>query len=121
MAAPIRVAGIVFMSRDGTPYQLRGGVTVQPLNTNREAVMGIDGRAHGFKETPIIPYIEAEVTAQGFSVKALDAVTNSTVTVQLATGITYALRGAYFSGETQINPVEGTVKLRFEGAECVEI
>jgi len=121
MAAPNRVAGIVFLTRDGTPYQARGSITVQPLNIQREAVMGVDGKPHGYKETPIVPYIEAEVTAQGFSVKALDAVTNSTVTVQLATGVTYALRGAWFAGETQINPIEGSVKLRFEGLECVEI
>ena len=120
MAAPIRVAGIATFKRDGAPYALRGTLTIQPLNTKKEAVIGVDG-FHGYKEEPIAAYIEAEVTVGSFSVKALQGVTNSTITAELPNGTVYALRQAFFAGESSIDAGDGKVKIRFEGAECVEV
>ena len=116
-----RIAGTAFVKRDGVQYALKGALTIQPLDTSREGVAGTDG-IHGFKEVAVVPYIEVEVTkTPELSLKALQGVTDSTVTAECADGTVYALRNAWFSGLAELDGVEGQVTLRFEGLSCMEI
>lgn len=120
MAAPIRSAGVAYLKRDGVPYDLRGSLTIQPLSTQKEGVAGLDG-VHGYKETPVVPYISAEITPNGALLKAMQTVTNATITAECADGTVYVLRGAWFSGLAERNAGEGTVTLKFEGMSCQEM
>ena len=52
--------------------------------------------------------------------KALEAVTNATVTAELANGKVYVLRNAWFAGAVELNAAEGTFTARFEGVEGIE-
>ena len=119
--AAIRVAGTCFVKRDGVQYSLKGSLTIQPLSVERTGVTGMDG-IHGYSETPVVPFIELEVTkTPDLSVKAFEGVTDSTITAELADGTVYVLRNAWFSGQLSVDGGEGKVKLKFEGLACNEI
>jgi hypothetical protein len=119
--AAIRVAGTAFFKIDGLQYSLKGALSIQPLSEERAAVTGMDG-IHGYSETPIVPFISVELTkTPGLSMAAIGAVTNSTITAECADQTVYALRNAWFAGQSEVNGGEGTVTLRFEGLSCVEL
>lgn len=120
MAAPIRVAGVATLVRDGLPYALRGSLKIQPLDRIKEGIAGQDG-VHGFKETPTVPYIECEITPNSVSIKALQGVTDSTIQVDCADGRTFVLRGAWYAGTPDYDAAEGKITVKFEGLECKEI
>lgn len=119
--AAARIAGTCFLKLDGQQYDLKGDLSVMPHSIKREGVAGMDG-IHGFKETQVVPFIEGTVTlSPGLSVKALQGVSDSTVTAELSNGKVYVLRNAWFAGEPAIDGAEGQVPLRFEGLECLEV
>jgi hypothetical protein len=121
MAAAIRVSGTAFFKVDGVSYSLRGTLTVQPLSLEREAVVGMDG-IHGYAERSIVPFITVELTkTPELNMTAIGAITNSTITAEFSDDTTYALRNAWFAGQSEVNGGEGTVTLRFEGLSCVEL
>lgn len=115
-----RIAGICFFKVDGQQYPLRGSFKVQPFNTKKEGIAGQDG-IHGYKETPIIPFIEGEVSDLGsFSLSQLQQVTNSTITAELANGKVYTLRNAWFVDAPDLDAVDGKITIKFEGRSCIE-
>src|SRR5579871_4325433 len=116
-----RIAGICFFKVDGIQFSLRGAFTVQPLDTDKTGIAGQDG-FHGYSEMPVVPYIEGEISDRGtLSLKALQDITDSTVTAELANGKVYILSDAFYAGkEAPIETVDGKIKVRFEGANCSE-
>lgn len=115
-----RIAGVCFLKVDGTQYSLRGSMEVQPTVTKREGIAGQDG-VHGFKEMPQVPFIEGEFTDMGnLSMVTLAAITDSTVTAELANGTTYILANAWWAVEGKVDTVEGKVPFKFEGLTCIE-
>lgn len=118
--AATRIAGTAFIKLDGGQLSLVGTLSIQPMSRTREGVVGMDG-IHGYKESTIIPYIEAEVTKNPeLSLKDIERVADSTVTAECADGTVYVLRNAWFAGEATLDAAEGKVTLRFEGLECLE-
>ena len=120
MADPIRIAGVAYLQRDGIAYQLRGALKIQPLSRMKEGIAGQDG-VHGYKETPMVPSIEAEISVGGLSLKSLQGVSNSTIRAECANGKVYLLRSAWFAGEAGYDAAEGKVTVKFEGLECLEL
>ena len=120
MAVPGRIAGVAFLKNNGVQYALRGGLEIQPLLFTKEGVAGQDG-VHGYKEMPVVPHIKAEVTPTGISIKAIEAITNATITAECADGRTYVLRNAWHKGEASYDAAEGKVTFTFEGLDCREI
>jgi hypothetical protein len=119
--AAIRVAGTAFFKIDGVSYSLKGALSVQPLSEEREAVVGMDG-IHGYAERSIVPFISVELTKDPtLRMAAIGTMTNNTITAECADGTVYALRNAWFAGQSEVNGGEGTVTLRFEGLSCAEI
>lgn len=119
--ALVRVAGVAYVKRDGIQYSLKGTLTIQPLDEQKEGVVGLDG-PHGFKATAVLPYISAQVTkTPDLSLRALQGVTNSTITAECADGTVYVLSNAFFSGLAELDAGEGQVTLKFEGQSCNEI
>lgn len=73
-------------------------------------------------ELPRVPYIEGDVsTIPSLSMVAVEQITNSTITAELANGRTYVLREAWTKSALELNTREGHVRIRFEGTACDEI
>lgn len=116
-----RIAGVAYLKVNGTQYPLRGNFTVMPSKNERTGIAGQDA-VHGFKEIPVVPYVEGDLsTTAGLSIEALDAITDASVTAELANGKTYLLRNAWTAGTRSIDTTEGVVGIRFEGLSCEEI
>lgn len=116
-----RIAGIAFLLVDGRQYPARGDWKVQPNTTSREGIAGQDS-VHGFKETPIVPYIEGDVSDfGGISVQALQAAEDVTVTLESANNKVWVLRNGWVAGNIEVETADGKYKVRFEGLDCTEL
>jgi hypothetical protein len=114
MAKP--VGGKVFVKVDGELLFVRGNVTTNiGQQVMRESVVGVD-QVHGYTEKAIVPFIQCDITEKPeFPLSKINAVTDSTVTAELADGRTLILRNAWHVGEPERNPEEGSITVRFEG------
>jgi len=120
MAGP-RIGGIAFVKVDGTQYPLRGNFTVSPSTTERNGVAGQDG-VHGYTELPRVPFIEGDISlTTDVSIDVIDAITEATVTAELANGKVYVLRGAWTKSAQELNTNEGLTRVRWEGLACIEL
>ena len=121
MATPNRFGGIAFWSVDGNQLAVRGNLEVMPSESERTGVAGQDA-VHGYTELPIVPYIAADVsTLVGASIEDIDAVTDSTITAELANGTVFVLRNAWRAERSTVNTRDGQFHVRFEGMSCVEM
>ena len=110
-----RVAGTTIVSVDGNQLSLKGSISCAFGENERESVMGLDGR-HGWKEKKVTPFIEITCTmTEDLDINTLEAVTNSTVQVEMANGKRGVLSGATQVNQATMNPEEGEVTFRFEG------
>ena len=116
-----RIAGLAFWTVDGVRLAVRGSLMVSPTAFERAGIAGQD-RVHGYSENPVVPYIEGDVSLQpGTSVSDVDAVTNATITAELADGRVFVLRNAWRAGKSEVNSKDGQYKVRFEGTSCDEL
>jgi Phage tail tube protein len=115
-----RIAGIAFLTVDGTQLALRGNFTVSPSPVERTMLAGQDG-VHGYQELPRVPYIEGDIsTMPGFYLEDLLQETDSTVVAQLANRMQYTLTGGTCKGGFENNTRDGQVRVRWEGVTCQE-
>jgi len=115
-----RIAGIAFLTVDGTQLALRGNFTVSPSPVERTMLAGQDG-VHGYQELPRVPYIEGDIsTMPGFYLEDLLTETDSTVVAQLANNMQYTLTGGTCKGGFENNTRDGQVRVRWEGVTCQE-
>ena len=113
-----RVAGIAYLKVDGQQYDLVGNFSVSPSMIERAMLAGQDG-VHGYSEMPRVPYIEGDIRlAPGLTVAQLDAMTNVTVTTELANGSTYSLQQAVTTAAHTINTRDGIVHVKWEGMDA---
>jgi hypothetical protein len=116
-----RVAGIAFLKIDGGLLPLRGNFTVSPSALERAGIAGQD-YVHGFSELPRVPYIEGDITTVvGMSTEDLEAMTDVTVTAELANDSVYVLKEAWCRSAIELNTREGQFRVRFEGTTCEEL
>lgn len=116
-----RIAGIAFLTVDGSQLALRGNFTVSPSAVERTMVAGQDG-VHGYQELPRVPYIEGDITTMpGFYLEDLIDETDVTVVAQLANNMQYTLVGATCKGGFENNSRDGQVRVRWEGLTCEEV
>jgi hypothetical protein len=121
MPSPNRRAGTIFFKVDGQQYDAKGNFSYNLGSEKREAIVGSDA-VHGYKATPQAPYIEGEITDRaGLDLKALQALDDVTVTLDLANGKTIVLRNAWFAAEGKVQTEEGNAEVRFEGRSAEEI
>ncbi|SRR5579885_277860 len=119
--APNVIAGIATLTLDGNQLALKANCVISPSPLEREGIAGQD-RVHGYKETPRVPYIEADLSVQQLqSITDLDDITDSTLVAMLADGRTYALQNCWYVGRTEIASADGQYRSRFEGMSCTEI
>lgn len=116
-----RIAGIAFLKVDGALYPLRGNFTVSPSALERAGIAGQD-YVHGYSELPRVPYIEGDISLDPeLSMDDIEAMTNVTVTAELANDKTYVLREAWCRSALELNTREGQARVRWEGISCDEI
>lgn len=118
-----RKGGVIFFKVDGTQYQAKGNFSYGLGKEVREAIVGSD-TVHGFKGMPTAPFIEGEITdSADLSLDSFSAITDSTVTLELANGKVIALRNAWSCNADglKVQTEEGNVAIRFEGISAEEV
>lgn len=117
-----RIGGIITFKVDGTQYAAKGNFTYNIGVPKREGVIAADGKVAGYKETPTVPFIEGEITDQyDVDLKQLTQISDATVTLDMPTGKSIILRGAWYAGDGTGNTEEGNFPVRFEGTDAEEV
>jgi hypothetical protein len=116
-----RIAGVAFVYINGRQYPLRGNLTISTDTIERTGVAGMDG-VHGYTEAPRVPYIEGDFSDIGaLSLAQLQAMSDVTVTAELANGKVYVLRNAWTSTAREFKAVDGQATVRWEGMAAEEM
>lgn len=121
MAAGHRIAGTAYLKVDGVQYALKGGLTISPDPVEREGIAGMDG-VHGYSEKPRVPSIKCELSdSGGLSLEQLRAITDATVTAEVATGKVYVLTNAWTKAAHELDAADGKISVEFMGFSCREM
>jgi len=116
-----RRGGIISLTINGETQLAKGDFTYNIGSPKREPVVGMD-RPHGFKETPVVPFIEGEITDAGtVDLAALTKLQDAVVTLTTAVGKVIALRDAWYAADGDVNTGEGNIQVRFEGLSAEEL
>lgn len=112
-----RLAGTVYIDIDGQSYPTVDGVEYAPGLVEREMLVGADS-VHGYSEKPVTAKIKATFRdTGGTSVAGFNAMTNVTITGQLANGKLIIARQMTQTGEISVNVMEATFAVTFEGPQ----
>lgn len=115
-----RLAGVCYLTVDGTTYMLSADLAYSPSTVRRETITGMDG-VHGYKETPVAGYISGTLRDAGsLSVAAFNAMTNVTVVAELANGKVVSARNAWTVDVQEVKAAEATFDVKFESAQVEE-
>ena len=115
-----RRSGTLFLKIDGQQRDAIGNWTYNIGSPKREAIVGVD-RVHGYKEMPQVPYIEGEITDQkDLKLADLEALEDSTITLELANGKLIVLRSAWYAADGNVGTEQANVQVRFEGLSAEE-
>ena len=110
-----RIGGILYFEVDGTRYAVRGNVTYAIGSNEKESVVGQDGY-HGYKENPMTPFIQIDITdVLGTEVAVLQSARGTTCTMALANGKVLTLSNATQVNQLEVDAIEGQFTARFEG------
>lgn len=116
---PKRLAGVANLSVDGRRYMLADGLQYGVSTVERTSLVGQD-RPHGYSEKPRVGFVSATLRdAYGMSVADFNAMTNVSVVAELANGKTIVGRNMWTVEAQEVNTMEGTFAVRWEG-EFVE-
>lgn len=112
-----RVAGTAHFSVDGVAYALIGEMEYNPSSVTRESAVGQDG-VHGYIEKPMAPHISATLRdIGGISVADLNAMTNTTVTLELANGKLVIGRNMWTVEDQTAKATDGSIEVKWEGLQ----
>ncbi len=112
--APGPVGGTVYFTIKGRQYDLSGDLTVQPGGKKREAVPGLSGKGCGWTETIEDGAVEATFATLGsLNVTDLRAIAGVSAQVECINGHRYITDTLYCQECDPIDPVKGTVKVKF--------
>jgi len=115
-----RIAGVCYLSVDGQRVALVGEFSYRPASPTREAKMGADG-FHGYKEKPQQGQIKAKLRdSGGVKVADLGAMTNVTVTAELANGKTVIGRNMFVTEAPSADSEEAEIEITWEGPDVSE-
>ena len=115
-----RLAGTAFISVDGRTYMLAGDLGYDPSTVARESLVGQD-RVHGYSEKPKTGSISGTLRdAGGLTVADFNAMTNVTVTLELANGKTVVGRNMWTVDSQEVKTAEGTFEVKWEGISVEE-
>lgn len=110
-----RLAGIAYIAIDGQSYMLAGELTYSPGDVERETLIGQD-RVHGYGEKPRAPFISGSFRDAGsLTVADFNAMTNVTVTCELANGKTVVGRNMWTVEAQEVKTPDATFEAKWEG------
>lgn len=110
-----RLAGTAFLSVGGITYQLEGTLSYSPVKVVRESLTGQD-HVHGYKEMPTPSFIKASLRdGGGLTVADFNAITNVTVTLQLANGKVVTGRNMWTTEALEVDTADAKFEVRWEG------
>lgn len=118
-----RRGGIIELKIDGEIFDAKGNFTYGLGKPERTGVVGADG-IHGYKEMPVVPFIEGEITDKDvLNLDRLSQVVDSVITLTLANGKIIVLRDAWMTNQDGLSASteEGAIKVRFEGIAAEEV
>lgn len=116
---PRRLAGVSSIMIDGSSYALVDGLIYSAAVVKRETLMGLDG-VHGYKETPVAGYIACTIRDTGVRVEDFNAMSGVTVQASQANGKQIVGYNMWTADVQEVNAVEGTFEVRFEGPDVTE-
>jgi hypothetical protein len=116
-----RIAGICYLSIDGTRYALKGEFAYQVSGVHREAIIGQDG-PHGRKEKPVMGFVSGKISDMGgLSLVTLGGLVDVTVIAELANGKTAVARNAFWSGDPpKADAEEAEIEFKFESRDVTD-
>ena len=83
--------------------------------------MGAD-TIHGYKEEPKAQFIEGAITdSDELDLAGFQAITDATITLELANGKVIMLREAFYAADGDVTTGEGEIQVRFEAIDGEEI
>lgn len=112
-----RVAGTAYLAVDGQNLPVVGEFEYNPSSVSRESAVGQDG-VHGYIEKPMAPHISGTLRDLGsLSVAGLNAMTNVTVTLELANGKLIVGRNMWTVEDQTAKTQDGTIEVKWEGLQ----
>lgn len=115
-----RLAGVAYLSVDGKNYMLAGDFSYSVSKVSRETLIGQD-RVHGYSEKPHAGMMSGSIRdAGGLSVASFSAMTNVTVTAELANGKTIIGSNMWTVEPQEVKTAEGTFEVKWEGMSVEE-
>jgi hypothetical protein len=112
-----RVAGTAYFSADGVNYNLEGSFKYSPALVKRETKGGQDS-IHGYSEMPVAPFVSGSFRdSQGLTVADFNAMTNVTISVQLANGKTIIGRNMWTVDALEVDSEEAKFDVKWEGLQ----
>lgn len=115
-----RLAGVAYLSVDGQSYMVAGEISYSVSRVKRESLSGPSG-VQGYSETPIPGSISASLRDAGsLTVANFNAMTNVSVTVELANGKTIIGRNMWTVESQEVKSGEATFDVKFEGFSVEE-
>lgn len=116
-----RRGGIFTLNVDGNDYDVVDGVTYVLSKVKRETMSGISG-VQGYKESPVPGQIKAKLRDNdSFLAATFAGLTSSAVIGQCANGKTVSGSGMWTTETTEVDPIEGTFEVIFEGPTVREL
>lgn len=117
-----RIGGVLFVKINGVQFRAKStSWTYNITKLKKEGVVGVDG-THGYKELPVLNFIEGVITDDpNLDIQALQSISDSTVTLELANQKVIVLRNAWFAGDVDQTTEEGEVPFRLEGLSGEEV
>lgn len=114
-------AGVFSLNVDGVDYDVMEGATYILSKFKRETRTGISG-IQGFKKTFVAGQIKAKLSdSNGFLASLFGNLENSTVIANAANGKTVGGTGMWVTEPIEVDPIEGTFEVTFEGPSVQEI
>ncbi|MCW2521754.1 MAG: phage tail protein [Frankiales bacterium] len=120
--SPNRLAGVAFVTVNGTSYRIVGEGTYRVSQEERETLKGQDG-IHGYKAMPGAGKISWKGRdGNDVSIGALADADDATVVLELANGKTVIGRNMWRAGDSpiEVNTETGEFDVAFEGADVIE-
>jgi hypothetical protein len=109
------VGGTAFVRFNGTQYQLRGSMKSSPTQQQNTAGANADGSFY-FIQKPRPGKVEMEISdSGGLSVQQIYAMTGVYLTLELINGKVITVQNGVFTGEPDVDHVEGKFPLTCEG------
>lgn len=116
-----RRGGVFSLNVGGTDYDCVDGISYILSTEKRETMIGVSG-IQGYKAMPVSGQIKAKLRDNdGFKASDFANMTSVSVIGQTANGKSIAGTGMWTTEVIEVDPIEGTFEVVFEGAQVREI